>query len=139
FPYTTLFRSKALPITEANSARALEMPSRRSHPPASCAEAPHSSASGDSSRASPPVATPVSSDQSRLEMSGRRSSQRALPTEYADHDASAPTAQMSPATLLAASLLSPRPARTASIATRAMPSTESTQGPASARRRGPPE
>ncbi|MNT41011.1 hypothetical protein D3C72_1773580 [compost metagenome] len=51
---------------------------------------------GTSSSDKPPVVTPVSSDQSWLERSGRRANQRLLPMEYSAHENNAPNAHSRP-------------------------------------------
>ena len=61
-----------------------------------CATPPRNAGAAPS-RASAPVTTPVSSEPSWLEISGRRDNQRALPTEYAVQESNAPNAQASPA------------------------------------------
>ncbi|MNE77693.1 hypothetical protein D3C80_1740310 [compost metagenome] len=55
-----------------------------------------STAGTASSRANPPVTTPVSSDHSCGETSGSRPIQRLLPTAKADHDNRAASAQARP-------------------------------------------
>ncbi|MNR30486.1 hypothetical protein D3C85_1479450 [compost metagenome] len=55
-----------------------------------------STAGTASTRANPPVTTPVSSDQSCGDTSGRRPIQRLLPTAKADHDSRAASAQTRP-------------------------------------------
>ncbi|MNT57875.1 hypothetical protein D3C72_1952770 [compost metagenome] len=86
---------KALPMMEAKTATPRLTPINRSQ--TSPDQAPIVSSAGTAStRANPPVTTPVSSDQSCGETSGSRPIQRLLPMAKADQDNRAASAQTRP-------------------------------------------